>query len=203
VEIIHQEAIDLEEVVRLCRTGIKRDQPKERDKSRWHVSNLLNAGREIVRGNVVYPEYNGAVKGIMSFGSLWELMVDCFLSDYAAKQSGFYSPDVECVRDDIIASLDGVVFLPDFGMMVAETKLRFTQGRDIPFSHIQQISAYCHLMSTDLVCYVSGHVSSTPPTVTAALRVLRLEKQRIAETWQGICSTKKYLESQGCVPTGS
>lgn len=201
MEIIHQESIDLELVADLCAIGIQRGAPKPRDRSVYHVSNLLQSAKLIVKNDIRYHEYEGHPSGIMSMGRIFEAAVDCFLSDYAAKHGGFYTSDVESERDGIIASLDGVILLPEYGgMMVAETKLRFSQRLDIPFGHVQQISAYCHLMSTDLACYVSGHISSTPPTATAVLRILKLEKQRIAETWQGIVRTKKYLESQGCYP---
>lgn len=203
MDILLDEPIDLEEVVSLCRVGIKRRQPDERDKSRWHVSNLLNAAYQIARGNVVYPEYEGEVKGIMSFGSLWELMIDCYLTDYAIQHGGFYQSDVESIKDDIIASLDGIMWLPDLGWMVCETKLRFSLNGEIPLAHLQQVRAYCHLAETDLVCYVSGHISSRPPVAEARMRIIRLTEQSITECWQGIVNTKEYLIGQGCCPTGS
>ena len=202
METLLDETIDLEEVVRVCRIGIKRRQPDERDRSRWHISNLLNAGYQIARGNIVYPEYEGEVKGIMSFGSLWELMVDCYLTDYAVNLGGFYAPDVELVKDDVLGSLDGLMWLPDLDWMVCETKLRFTLNGEIPLSHLQQVRAYCYLAETDLVCYVSGHITSKPPTAQARMRIIRLTEQSIQECWQGIVRTKEYLIGQGCCPEG-
>lgn len=202
MKLLLDTAIDLEEVVRVCRIGIKQRQPDERDRSKWHISNLLNAGREIVRGNVVYPDYEGEVKGIMSFGSLWELMMDCYLADYATQHDGLYIPDVEQSKDDILGSLDGVMILPDIGTLVCETKLRFTLSNEIPLKHLQQTRAYCHLLGTDTVCYVSGHLSSTPPTAKAQLRIIRFTGQSIEENWSMLVNTKKYLMSKGCFPNG-
>ena len=64
--------------------------------------------------------------------------------------------------------------------------------------HLQQVRAYCYLANTDLVCYVSGHITSRPPDVKAQLRILRLTKQSVNETWQMLVSTKEYLEKNGC-----
>jgi len=138
----------------------------------------------------------------MSWGRIWESAVDCYLTDCAVQHGGFYQPDVESIKDDIIASLDGIMWLPDMGWLVCETKLRFTLNGEIPLTHLQQVRAYCHLAETDLVCYVSGHLSSRPPTAEARMRIMRLSKQGIQETWQGILNTKEYLIGQGCCPEG-
>ena len=106
------------------------------------------------------------------------------------------------VKDDILGSLDGIMWLPDLGWLVCETKLRFTLNGEIPLSHLQQVRAYCHLAETDRVCYVSGHITSTPPTAQTRMRIFRLTEQSIQETWQGVCRTRDYLAGQGCCPEG-
>jgi len=128
--------------------------------------------------------------------------IDCYLTDYATNLGGFYQPDVESIKDGILGSLDGVMWLPDWGWLVCETKLRFTLNGEIPLSHLQQVRAYCHLAETDLVCYVSGRLSSRPPTAEARMRIFRLTEQSIQETWQGIVRTRDYLAGQGCCPEG-
>jgi len=203
LKVLLDEPIDLEEVVNLCRVGMKRKPPEPRNHQAWHVSNLLQSAHLIAKGDVRYHEYEGKVKGIMSLGSLWELMVDCYLADYAVQHGGFYSPDVEGTKDDILGSLDGIMWLPDLGWLVCETKLRFTLNQEIPLSHLQQVRAYCHLAETNLVCYVSGHITSRPPTAEASMRIIRLAEQGIQETWQGILNTKGYLIGQGCHPEGA
>ena len=203
MEILLDEPINLEQVADLCAIGMKRKPPTPRDFEKWHVSNLLNAGHEITRGNIVYPEYEGKILGIMSMGSIWETVIDIYLTHYAVQQGGFYTPDVESVKDDILGSLDGLMWLPELGWMVCETKLRFTLNGDIPGKHLQQVLAYCYLADTDLVCYVSGHLSSRPPTAEARMRIMRFTGQGIEENWQGIANTKACLEEHGIVASES
>jgi len=202
MDIILDEPIDLEQVADLCAIGMKRKPPEPRNYQAWHVSNLLQSAHLIAKGDIRYHEYEGDVKGIMSLGRIWETSIDYYLADYATNLGGFYQPDVESIKDDIIASLDGIMWLPDWGWLVCETKLRFTLNGEIPLTHLQQVRAYCHLAETDLVCYVSGHLSSRPPTAEARMRILRLTEQSIQETWQGIVRTKEYLVGQGCYPEG-
>jgi len=187
---------------------MKHKPPTPRDFQKWHVSNLLQSGHLIAKGDVRYHEFEGEPYGIMSWGRIWESAIDCYLTDYAVNLGGFYTPDVESIKDDILGSLDGMMWLPDLGRlelgwMVCETKLRFTLNGEIPLSHLQQIRAYCHLAETDLVCYVSGHITSRPPTAEARMRIIRLTEQSIHETWQGILNTKEYLIGQGCCPVGN
>ena len=203
MEILLGEPVDLELVADLLQAGIKRQSPATpRDNSIWHVTNLLRSGQLIAKGDTRYWEGDGAPSGIMSWGRIWESAVDCYLQDYATKHNGFYQSDVENIKDDVIASLDGIMFLSNLGWMVCETKLRFTLNNEILLDHLQQVRAYCHLANTDLVCYVSGHISSTPPTARASMRIVKLTKQSIEECWQGILNTKTYLEKCGCFPQG-
>ncbi len=181
---------------------MKRKPPTPRNFSAWHVSNLLQSGYLIAKGDVRYHEYEGEILGIMSFGRLFETSIDCYLTHYAIQQGGFYTSDVESIKDDILGSLDGIMWLPDLGWMVCETKLRFTLNGEIPLAHLQQVRAYCYLAGTDLVCYVSGHITSKPPEAQARMRIIRLTKPSIQETWQGILGTKEYLAGQGCCPEG-
>lgn len=200
MEVVHSEPIDLERMADLCAVGIKRPAPAPRDRSTWHVSNLIDSAKLIAKGDCSYHEFVGSPLGIMSWGRIWETSVDCYLADYASRKSGFYLPDVERARDGIVGSLDGLMALPDFGWMVCETKLRFTLNTEIPFKHLQQVRAYCQMAHTDLVCYVSGHLSSTPPTAQASLRILRLTQQSIAENWEMLVNTKHHLENRGLGP---
>lgn len=202
MEVLLDEPINLERVADLCAIGMKRRPPTPRDYSRWHVSNLLQSAYLIAKGDVRYHEFEGEPYGIMSWGRIFEAAIDCYLTDYAIQQGGFYSPDMESAKDDILGSLDGVMYLPDLGWLVCETKLRFTLNGEIPLSHLQQVRAYCYLAETDLVCYVSGHITSKPPTAQARMRIIRFTEQSILETWQGIVRTKKYLVGQGCCPEG-
>jgi len=202
MEILLDEPINLEQVADLCAIGMKREPPTPRDYSRWHISNLLQSGHLIAKGDIRYHEYEGEILGIMSWGRIWETSMDCYLTHYAVNLGGFYTPDVESIKDDILGSLDGMMWLPDLGWMVCETKLRFTLNGEIPLSHLQQIRAYCHLAETDIVCYVSGHITSRPPTAEAWMRIMRLTEQSIQETWQGIVNTKGCLIGQGCCPEG-
>jgi len=202
LNILVDEPINLEQVADLCAIGMKRRPPEPRNYRAWHVSNLLQSARLVAKGDIQYHEYDGEVRGIMSWGRIWESAVDCYLTDYAVQHGGFYQPDVESIKDDILGSLDGIMFLPGLGWLVCETKLRFTLNQEIPLTHLQQVRAYCYLAETDLVCYVSGHLSSRPPTADARVRIMRLSEQSIHETWQGIVRTKEYLIRQGCCPEG-
>ncbi len=202
MEVLLSEPIDLELVADLCARGIKRGPPIPRNYQAWHVTNLLESGRLIAKGDTCYYEFEGRPSGIMSLGRVWEAAVDRYLAYYAAQRGGFYVPDVGYVEDSIVASLDGIMYLPDLGWLVCESKLRFTLNEEIPLAHLQQVRAYCYAVDTDLVCYVSGHLSSTPPTARAAMRIIRLTKQSIEECWQGIVNTRDYLAKCGCSPTG-
>jgi len=181
---------------------MKRKPPTPRDYEKWHVSNLLQSGRLIAKGDIRYHEFEGEPYGIMSMGRIFESAIDCYLTHYAVNLGGFCTPDVESIKDDILGSLDGVMWLPDRGWLVCETKLRFTLNGEIPSSHLQQVRAYCYLAETDLVCYVSGHIISKPPTAQARMRIIRLTERSIQETWQGIVNTRNYLQGQGCCPEG-
>ena len=200
MEVLVEEQIDMERVADLCAVGTGRPPPLPRDRSVFHVTNLLESGRLIAKGNIRYHERTAPPTGIMSLGRVWESAVDHYLADYAAQKGGVYTPDVELEEDGVVASLDGLLFLCGLGLMVVETKLRFTLNTSIPLQHLQQVRAYCHIAGTDLVCYVSGHLSSAPPTSVAFLLMLRLPCGGIAETWEGIMATKRYLEEHGCTP---
>ena len=200
MDVLLTETIDLERVADLCAVGLKRKPPTPRDYSKWHVSNLLQSANKIARGEIVYHEYEGHPLGIMSLGRIWESALDCYLADYAVSRGGVYIPDVEQEQDDVLGSLDGLMWLPELGWMVCETKLRFTLNGEIPLSHLQQVRTYCYLAKTDLVCYVSGHLSSRPPTARAEMRIIRLTQQSIEETWGMIVNTRDYLLGQGCCP---
>ena len=199
-EVLKTETIDLELVADLCAAGIKRKPPSERDRSKWHVSNLIESASLIARGDNRYHEYVGRPAGIMSMGRIWESAIDCYLTHYAVQQGGVYVPDMEQEQDGIVGSLDGIMILPELGMVVCETKLRFTASDEIPLKHVQQTRAYCRLADTDLVCYVSGHITSNPPSVAGFLRIIRHTAQSIAENWQMLVNTKLYLERCGCSP---
>lgn len=201
MEVLVNEPIDLEVVADLCAVGMKRHPPQPRDVSRWHVTDLLRAGHSIVKGDIQYgPDDGFQVNGIMSMGKIWQTNVDCYLSHYAVERGGVYVPDVVKDQDGIQASLDGVQFIPEVGWMVCETKLRFSQSEDIPLDHLQQVRAYCYVQETDLVCYVSGHLSSSPPAARARMKIIRLTQQSIEECWQGIVNTRDYLVSLGISP---
>lgn len=198
---IHREPIPLELVADLLHCGIKRRPSSPRNRSVWHVTNLIASADLISKGDVRYHEYVGVPVGIMSLGRIWESAIDCYLVQWATERGGAYIPDVEQCTDGVVASLDGVVVLPN-KLMVSETKLRFTGDDSIPFSHQQQIRAYCYMAGTLSVCYVSGHVSSRPPTALGLLRLLELTPLEAEETWAMIESTKQYLEEHGIAPVG-
>jgi hypothetical protein len=202
MEILRTESINLELVADLCSFEKHKEQPTIRDRSKWHVSNLIESSKSISRGDNTYHEYEGEPSGIMSMGRIWESAVDCYLFDYAAQRDGFYSPNIEQIKDDILGSLDGMMYLPGVGTPVCETKLRFTQSSEILGKHLQQIRAYCHLLDTDLACYISGHISSNPPTARAEMRIIRFTKQSIQENWEMLVHTKNWLIECGCSPNG-
>ena len=205
MKILRQEIVDLEQVADLCAIGMERKPPTPRDSSKWHVTSLIASSHRIVKGSISYTDDNVVPPNIRALGYLgriWETAVDCYLSRYAVLHKGVYVPDMEQEDDGILGSLDGIMILPELGLVMCETKLRFTIKEEIPLDHVQQIRAYCHLADTDLVCYVSGHVSTAPPAAHALLRVIRLTKQSIEETWGMLVNTKKYLEDQGITPTG-
>ncbi|MCK9600843.1 MAG: hypothetical protein M0R06_17510 [Sphaerochaeta sp.] len=110
MEILLDESINLEEVADLCATGMQRDPPKP---CNYH------------RGDIRYHEYVREPLGIMSWGRIWETSVDCYLTHYVANLGGFYQPDVESIKDRIIASLDGIMWLPDLGWMVCGTEFAY------------------------------------------------------------------------------
>lgn len=200
MEILYQSPIDLELVADLCAIGIQREPPTPRDFDKWHVSNLIDSAKLISKGDTRYHEFEGEPSGIMSFGRVWESAVDCYLIYFAVQKSGVCVPDMELTKDDILGSLDGIMILPKLGMLVCETKLKFSLHGEIPLRDLQQTRAYCHLADTDLVCYVSGHLSSTPPTARAELRIIRFTQQSIEETWEMLKNTKDYLIKCRCSP---
>lgn len=206
MEIITNEPIDVSLIADLAAIGMERKPPTPRDGSKWHVTSLLRAGQQIARGNTGYSDDSPVPDNVRSCGHLgriWETVIDCYLTHYADRQGGIYIPDVESVTDGVIASLDGLLWLPELGWMVSETKLRFSLREDIPLNHIQQVRAYCHCASTDIVCYTSGHISTTPPTVRARRCIFRLTERSIEECWRGIINTRDYLVSQGISPAGN
>lgn len=207
MEILHQQSVSLEQVADLCEVGIQRNQPEPRNERLWHVTNLLKASHSIVKGK---PEYSSggpaSMPSIAALGRIWETAIDCYMQHFAEELDGVFVPDVTYAEDGVCGSLDGVLSLAGqwsaMSPMVHECKLRFSLNMDIPLEHLRQIRAYCHLAGTNLVCYVSGHLSTRPPLVQATLRIVRLTQQSVDETWQGIVNTKKYLESLGIGPRG-
>lgn len=205
MKIISDEPINVSYIADLAAIGMERKPPAPRDNSKYHVTSLLRAGKQIARGNTEYSDSRyipDDTLAIMALGRIWETVIDCYLTDYAARQGGIYIPDVESVTDGVIASLDGLLWLPDVGWMVSETKLRYSLRGEIPPDHIQQVRAYCHCAGTDTVCYVSGHISTTPPTVRARMCIFRLTEQSIEECWRGIINTRDILVREGISPDG-
>lgn len=202
MEILQTEDIDLEMVADLCAVGVKRKPPAPRDRLSWHVTNLIESAYLISKGENRYWEGDGVVSGIMSMGRIWESAVDCYMAGYASCRAGVYVPDIVSSKDEIAGSLDGLAVLPSVGVVVCETKLRFTLNGDIPTKHVQQMRAYCHLADTNLVLYLSGHLSSKPPTAKATMRLIRFTTQSIQENWEMLVNTKKYLIKCGCAPQG-
>ncbi len=203
MKILLDEIVNLELVANLCAVGVKRrSSPTPRNLQAWHVTNLLRSAQLIAKGNICYWEGNGVPSGIMSWGRIWESAVDCYLDYYTKQHNGVYVPDIELTGDDITGSLDGIMYLPNLGWVVCETKLRFTLNDEVSLNHLQQMRAYCHLVGVDLVCYVGGYLSSVPPTAKARMRIIRFTEQSIDECWQGIVNTKEYLIKQDFGPTG-
>lgn len=202
MQVVHQEVISLERVANLCDLYIPRDEPPAvRDGSLWHVTSLLRSGHSITKGRDLYADSMEVESGIMSMGRIWESAVDRYMYDFAGGLGGLYVPDVTYTEDDICGSLDGVLVHPALNeTLVCESKLRFTLREDIPLNHVQQVRAYCHLAGTNLACYVSGHITTTPPLVRALLRILKFTPLSVSETWQGLLNTKRYLVSQGQGP---
>lgn len=200
LEIISTQGIDLECLADLVHTGMKRKPLAPRDLTKPHVTNLLKSAQLITKGDVRYHEFEGPALGIMSMGRIWESAVDCWLTQYAKDNGGFYVPDVEREQDGVIASLDGVLGINNpavgDGLIVCETKLRFTKNGEIPPDHIQQMRAYCFVSATTLACYVRGHITSNPPLATATMTFIRFSQQSISDTWRVILATKDYLSKQ-------
>jgi len=194
VEIYKTESLNLEDVADAL------DPPKPRDTDRWHVSNLIESAQLITKGDIRYHEYEGVPKGIMSMGRIWEAVADTYTQKWVAGHIGYYWSNVVAEKDDVVASLDGILLLPEKCFHVVEIKLRFTANTDIPFRHQQQLLAYCAIISTDLACYVDLHLTSNPPSAEGAMRFLKFTQQEIVENWQMITATKAYLESNWCRP---
>lgn len=194
MEIYKTELLNLEDVADAL------DPPKPRSTGRWHVSNLLESAKLITKGDTRYHEYEGVPLGIMSMGRIWEAAADAYIAKWATERGGFYSPNIVAEKDDIMASLDGAIYLPEGNVYVVEIKLRFTANTDIPFQHRQQVLAYCAIYRTNLVCYVDLHLTSNPPRAEGAMRFLKFTQQEIDENWQMIIQTKAYLESNGYGP---
>jgi len=201
MEVIRRETIDLEYVAALHEAGVSRHAASERNRSVWHVTDLLYAGRSIIKGGDEYPERVLRPTGIMSLGRIWETVVDSYLFDYAGRHGGRYTPDVVLDKDGVSGSLDGVMVFPELAKpLVCECKLTFTLDDAIPMNHQHQMRAYCHLADTPLACYITGHIWSDPPMATALLRFIRFSKLDIRETWLSIVNTKRYLEKKGLGP---
>lgn len=194
MQILLNEPINLEDVADLLDSG------GPRDKSSWHVSNLLESAELIVKGQNQYHEYEGAPNGRMSMGRIWENVVDGYLARFARQGDGWYLPNQVYTHEGVVASLDGVMFMPAWGLMVAETKLRFSKSTDIPFRHQQQIRAYCHMVHTNRVIMTVLRIAM--PIVEADLRIIEYTQESIDENWQMIINTKNYLESKGIGPKG-
>jgi hypothetical protein len=199
MEIIYQRNVDLAQVASLHELTTQRDLPEPRDTGLWHVTSLLKASRSIVKGEPAYSDGPPSEPGIASLGRIWETAMDSYMRSFAKELDGVFMPNVTYVEEDIGASLDGVLLLPAY-IAVYECKLRFSLSRDIPLDQLRQIRAYCHFAGSQVVCFVSCHVSTTPPLAQATLRMIRLTQQSIEETWQGIVNTKNYLISQGIDP---
>jgi hypothetical protein len=206
MDIIHREHIDLNRLDHLCAVGSPHPPLEDRDRSLWHVTNLLISGREIIKGECEYYEGDRrprdvVTNGLMAMGNIWEALVDRYLDDYAHCLGGTYLSDLVYEKDGISGSLDGFMVLPGVAYpLICESKWRFTMSDDIPLDHQQQMGAYCYLADTPLVCYISGHVCSNPPMISGLMRFLRLPRPRIEEIWRSILNTKHFLESKGKGP---
>ena len=200
VQILRNETIDLELLADLIAAhGIDAPSvpPIPRDVSKFHVTNLIDSAKQITKGVNEYHEYQGAPKGIMSLGRIWESVADIYLQWWVGGRRGGFVSDVVVEGDGIIASLDGVVFLPELGPMVQESKLRFTLNEEIPIRHQQQVKAYCHLARVTKVLFAILSLTSSPPVAHARLTMMEFDLQSIEENWEMILNTKKFLEGIG------
>ena len=197
MKLVHEEPIDLEAAADAFERRGPQPVPVPRDRSAWHVTNLLESANLIARGDVRYHTYEGAPKGIMSLGRIWEQVADAYLTDWAAT----YAPDIHVERDGIVASLDGALIPPGGGRIhVVESKLRFTLKEDVPDRHWQQVSAYCYMYGTLYACMPVCRIQTRPPVAVARLHFFELTEQETAETWAQLTATKRYLEQQGLGP---
>ena len=179
--------------------GVKATGKYERDYSSWHVSNLLESAYQISKGNAVYHEYQGRPKGIMSLGSLWEMLADVYLDWWAVERGGAYIPNVTMKKDDVIASLDGMILGTEAGMMT-ETKLKFSMNKDVPFRHKQQVHCYGAISGVKTVVFCILGLNTRPPEAAGRLEVYDLTERTIQETWEMVIKTKEYLVSLGLGP---
>jgi len=208
MEIVHRIPIDLEHCANLLErravssTGIK-PPPASRDFSRFHDTNLLDSAQSILKGDNTYHQPTAAPVGIMSLGRIWESVADVWLSDYARSQGGFFTPNVMSECDNIVASLDGLIYLPNVypdQPMVAETKLRFTTSDEIPDRHERQIGCYCIMAGTCYAAYCRLQIGARPPIASAELIVLHFSHLWLNDVWKSVVATREFLESIGQVP---
>ncbi|MBW2622643.1 MAG: hypothetical protein JRD68_07035 [Deltaproteobacteria bacterium] len=209
MQVVHREPIDLEFLANLLEsTGIPAPlsledsvSPAPRDQSKFHVSNLIDSAQQIIKGINKYHKFQGSPKGIMSLGRIWESVADAYVRWWANKQGGGFNSNYVMEKDEIVASLDGIAFVPHIGPMVQETKLRFSLKEDIPIRHLRQVKAYCHMVHSTKVLFTILNLSSAPPTVMARLELIEFSVVEIEENWEMIVNTKKFLESIGEGPT--
>jgi len=205
VEIYKTDKLDLSDV------ADDLDPPKPRDNGRWHVSNLLESAQLITKGDIRYAGGNEVpdfVRTLGHMGRIWEAAADAHITKWAAERGGTYISNAVMEKDDIVASLDGIMMMPEVTepempesvLMVVEIKLRFARSTDIPFRHQQQVLSYCSMLNTNLVCYVDAHIASNPPEAFGFIRFIKFTEREIEENWQMLTATKEYLESKGCGP---
>lgn len=197
----HIEPISLELPISALQAHLQQTTPQldspfygERDRSRPHVTELINIAKP----------YDGPhFEGLGDMGLLFELALRPFMATWAKEHSLFYIPgSIQREKDGIIGSLDGLLLgkgiyitegLPgvQFGaqsseIRVADTKLKFSATKELPFSNRAQMKAYCYMVGATQAVLPVGRITSRPPAVSLDMVTLTFDEIELVQNWQMI-----------------
>ena len=172
--------------------------PEPRDQTRYHVSTLVNEAARVT-GNTYYvdAEPEPWQENIMAMGRILEYDLRVICHQRADEKGLIFEPQLIRTLDDIIGTLDGILFSDELPVAVVEMKTAWSQTRSPleNWRYMCQVMAYCKLAETTIAWMPIVNIprGQGPPNVEARMYNIAFARGEINENWQLLINVRDSL----------